>query len=596
MAADSAKGPIGGQGSPVVMGIQTTFRRFFSAARCREVCGVIKRPRWLAIRYLLVLFLALPSAESAWAASRPNILFILADDVGWGDLRSNNPNGQISLPTIERLANEGISFTDAHTSAAKCAPSRYSIMTGNYQWRGRLAWGAWDYKGGSQILPGQETMADLLKRAGYATAFVGKYHLGADFLKKGSSTFAKSADLDTSVDFARGVIDGPNSKGFDYSFVTMCGIQEGPYAYFENDELQGDSSQLMMWPVGSFGDTKIDNAGIGLPTWNTREVGPTLLSKAIDFIESHHVAQQSASEARPFFMFYSTEAVHSPNLPPTMIGNRLVRGTSGLGARTDMLVEIDAVVDTLIRKLKQLGMLQDTLIIFTSDNGARNEPAEIKAGHDSAGGFRGHKGTIYEGGHRVPLILKWGQQAFGTSPLTRGTRISDLVGTQDLYATLAELTESSVAADQARDSYSLLRTLMGETTPVRHHIVHQADAADVSTPDGQISGRHFAYRSGTWKLVFNSSRVPVGLYNIANDPSEATNVLSRSGQKDRIAAMRSGLERALTSARTARRVATPHITVPAGSVISQKPIGQSLAAIETGIDLFVSRGPAAPPN
>ena len=152
-------------------------------------------------RFLLGLLLALLGAGSAWSAPRPNILFILGDDVGWGDIRSNNPNGQVSLPTLERLASEGISFTDAHTSAAKCAPSRYSLITGNYQWRGRRDWGTWEYKGGSQILPGQDTLAELLKRAGYHTAFLGKYHLAADFLKNGSNDFASESDPDLSVDF-----------------------------------------------------------------------------------------------------------------------------------------------------------------------------------------------------------------------------------------------------------------------------------------------------------------------------------------------------------------------------------------------------------
>ena len=166
---------------------------------------------------------------------------------------------------------------------------------------------------------------------------------------------------------------------------------------------------------------------------------------AIQGNQLHRIAstgQQSAPEVRPFFMFLSTEAVHNPHKPPAAIGDRFVRGTTGLGARTDMLVEIDAVVDALLQKLEQLGILQDTLIIFTSDNGGVSSAVERNAGHQTTGGFRGDKGSIYEGGHRVPLIMKWGQQAFGTSPLPRGTRIGALVGAQDLYATLAELTET----------------------------------------------------------------------------------------------------------------------------------------------------------
>ena len=500
---------------------------------------------------LIGLALTLLYAESGWAANRPNILFILTDDVGWGDIRSNNPNGKVSLPSIERLANEGISFTDAHTSAAKCAPSRYSMITGNYQWRGKLNWGQWNYKGGSQMLSGQDTLAQLLKHAGYTTGFVGKYHLGAHFYKKGSNNFATVADPDSSVDFGRAMVNGPGDKGFDYSFVAMRGIQAGPYAYFENDQLDGDPSQLMTWQVGDYGDTKIIQDGIGLPTWNMREVGLTLLSKAVNFIESHHLAQQSAAEVSPFFMFLSTVAAHDPYKPPAAIGNRSVLGTTGLGGRTDMLVEIDAVVESLLQKLEQLGILEDTLIIFTSDNGGLRRSAEQRAGHDTSGGFRGDKGNIYEGGHRVPLIVKWGQEAFGTSPLPQGTRIDALVGIQDLYATLADLTETPVAADQGRDSFSMLRILMDEAAAVRDHMVHEADAPEDNAPDGGISGRHFAFRSGAWKLVFNSNKVPVGLYNLADDPFETTNLRSQPEQYSRVATMKSALEHALTSSRTA---------------------------------------------
>ena len=498
--------------------------------------------------FLLGLVLALLAMTSAWGAERPNILFIVGDDVGWGDIRTNNPNGKVSLPTIERLAGEGISFTDAHTSAAKCAPSRYSMITGNYQWRGRLPWGTWNYKGGSQILPGQDTLADLLKRAGYTTAFVGKYHLGANFFQKNSNNFALESDADASVDFARAMTDGPGDRGFDYSFVAMRGIQAGPYAYFQNDQLDGDPSQLIMWQVGDYGDTKILEEGIGHPTWNTRNVGPTLLSRAVNFIESHHQAQQSAPEPAPFFMYLNTEAVHNPRKPPVAIGDRFVRGTTGLGARTDMLVEIDAVVDTLLQKLGQLGILQDTLIIFTSDNGGLKVTSELNAGHQTTGGFRGGKGSVYEGGHRVPLIMKWGQQAFGPSPLPQGTKIDALIGIQDLYATLAELTETPVAADQARDSFSMMRILMGATTAIRDHMVHEGDA---SSPDEGITDRNFAYRSGAWKLVFNINQVPVGLYNLADDPFETTNLRSQSEQSSRVAEMGSALEHALTSSRTA---------------------------------------------
>lgn len=499
---------------------------------------------------LLTAFLALVPAFSA-AASRPNILLVVGDDLGWGDIRPNNADGKVELPTIERLAKDGVRFTDAHTFAAKCAPSRYSILTGNYQWRGRFGWGNWKYKGGSQVLAGQTTLGHLLKGAGYATAIVGKYHQGANFYRVGSTQFATGSDPDTAVDFSRAMVDGPPAMGFDYSFVAMRGIQAGPYAFFEDGRLYGWASDLMNWPVGNYGNTEIIEAGIGLPDWVTRDVGPTLLSKALGFIDSHHSAQAGATDPQPFFLYVAMEAVHGPRKPPIAIGGRAVLGTSGLGSRTDMLVEIDAVLEALTNRLQQLGLLENTLIIFTSDNGGSSLYSEKKAGHLTSGKFRGDKGTIYEGGHRVPMIMKWGTGAAGISSLPAGTVIDSLVAVPDLYSTLAELVGAPVGADQGRDSFSLLPILQQHATTTRNHIVSEADEPEDTAADGGISGRHFAYRSGTWKLIFNGSRLPVALYDLSSDPYEKTNLIARPEQAERASALRAGLEQALASTRTA---------------------------------------------
>lgn len=501
------------------------------------------------------LILLLPLGSPPLAAERPNIVLILADDVGWGDIRSFNPDGRVALPAIEKLAAEGLRFTDAHSSAAKCAPSRYSLITGNYQWRGRSGWGTWNYKGGSQILRGQETLGHLARRAGYATAFVGKYHLGAHFYRKGSNSFASGSIPDSEVDFSRRMVRGPRAMGFDYSFVTMRGIQAGPYAFFKNDRLAGDASDLLMWEKGDYGDTKILKRGIGLPNWSTRNVGTTLLSRARQFLE------RSAEGTAPFFLLLSTAAVHGPNKPPVAIGATQVLGTSGLSPRGDMLVELDATVDYVVRKLRQLDLLRDTLIIFTSDNGGVALPKERRAGHETSGGFRGDKGTIYEGGHRVPLIMQWGRGAFGSSPLQPGSAIDRLVGIQDLYATIADLTGVALPADQGRDSVSFLPLLMGETTAVRSSMVYEADRPDGATGDG-IEGRHFAYRSGRWKLVFDHDRNPVGLYDLAADPSETTNLRSEPAQSARVAEMKAQLESALVSERTTPALDSGSLSAP----------------------------------
>ena len=499
--------------------------------------------------FLLVIATLLLSSVAP-ASERPNIVFILTDDVGIGDLRSYNADGKIALPTIDRLASEGVRFTDAHTTAAKCAPSRYSIITGNYHWRGRKSWGQWDYKGGSQILPGQKTLGDLLQHAGYRTAIIGKYHLGAEFYLKNSNKLAAGNDSDSVVDFSRPMMDGPAEHGFDRSFIALRGIQAAPYAFFSDGLLVGVADDLIIWQSGDYGDTDIGRNGVGLPDWNTRLVGPVLLEQAIEFIETHSTEHMAGERRAPFFLYLNTQAVHSPYKPPISIGGRRVLGGSGLTDRTDMLVEIDVILDQIIRTLDRHSLLDDTLIIFTSDNGGISKRYEERKGHFVSGNLRGDKGTIYEGGHRVPLIIKWGRKAFETSSLPPGSAIDALVGIHDLYATIADLIGVSMSAGEGLDSLSFLPILTGrQSTSPRRTMVHEADA-----PERYGSGpkvRHFAYRSGRFKLVFDNAQSPVELYDLEADPSESTNLIARQQFTNRVALMREEFDAVLLSERTA---------------------------------------------
>lgn len=504
---------------------------------------------------LLVVLVACASAATAEVpdpVERPNVLFVLLDDVGIGDFRPYNPDTRVSLPTIEQLAAEGFFFTDAHTATAKCAPSRYAILTGNYQWRGLKSWGQWHYKGGAQVLPGQETLGDLFRRAGYATAFVGKYHLGSEFYEKGGDGFATGATADDAVDFARPMIDGPNEKGFDYAFTALRGIQESPYAFFENDRLAGAVHELIHWPAGDYGGTAIELPGIGVADWSTESVGSAFLERALAYIDDH-VARASG---QPFFLYYNAAAVHSPHKPPAALAGRAVLGASGLSARGDMLVEADVAIGELLAALDRHGLAERTLVVVTSDNGAPRLGRETSRGHDANAGLRGDKGTIYEGGHRVPLIVRWpGALA---PPLAPGTRVDGFVAVQDLFATFAELLEVPLDAAQARDSVSLL-PLLATGEPTRRSMVFEADAPEDGAPDG-IDGRHFAYRDGDLKLVLDARRRPVGLYDLAADLHERSNLLF--ARPDAVAALEAALAAALASERTAPLPAP--VSEPAG--------------------------------
>ncbi|MBT5221222.1 MAG: sulfatase-like hydrolase/transferase [Woeseia sp.] len=527
----------------------------FITAISYTACG---RRAKLAIPILIVLLSTL--SLTARANETPNILFILSDDIGWGDIRSYNPESKVALPAIEQLAAEGLKFTDAHTSASKCAPSRYSVITGNYQWRGRKEWGQWNATGGSQILSGQQTLGGMLQQAGYKSAFVGKHHLGAEYYRQNSNEFTNQESL---IDFSRTVEEGPLQRGFDYSFAAMRGIQDSPYAFFENDLLVGSVSDIITWAVGDYGDTEILKAGVGLSDWVTRDVGPALLDKAVAFIDQHHKENISRATKKPFFLYFNSEAVHSPRKPPISLGGRNILGESGVSLRTDMLVEVDVIVEQLLGALEARGLTDDTLVIFTSDNGAQGRSEERRAGHFSNGSLRGDKGTIYEGGHRVPLIIKGGARVLAGSPLRAGSSVDALVAIQDMYATLADLVGAPIVNGDARDSFSILPVLIGDATgPVRDHMISEADAPEDGSGDEGLTGRHKSYRAGRYKLIFNSSDQPVELYDLSNDLSETNNLINDANQRANRAALVTAYNQALVSDRTASVRESPSNLAP----------------------------------
>lgn len=484
---------------------------------------------------------------------KPNIIFILSDDIGWGDFQCYNPKGKIPTPSIDRLARQGMRFTDAHTPAALCAPTRYTVVTGNYTWRGRMPGGTWGWKQTPQFLPGQKTVGHMLQEAGYRTSLYGKLHFGGDF-ESGSQN---------GVDFSKPMKTGPIQWGFDYSYVLLGGHQGPPYMYFENNRLVGEAAKVQDLPAGPINGGMVTAPGPGLPDWNSRTVGETLLTRAMAFIDQ--------DRTKPFYIHLSTDGAHSPYTPPETIAGTPVKGVTKMTPHTDMVHEVDVLVGKIVEGLEKRGLIDNTLIVLTSDNGGI--PSDRTAhGHDAVGGLRASKSFIFEGGHRVPLIAMW------KGKIPADSVRHQILGTHDVVPTFVELAGGKLDPAQMLDSVSFASVLLGQRGddhPVRQTLLIQSspgrDAFTEKQPElpkpepgqpaikghereaavnkvwnqaarkGAKSGSHgmaHALREGAWKLVFDiENDKPVALYNLADDLVEQKNLIAEPAQATRVAQM-----------------------------------------------------------
>ncbi|MGI9138128.1 MAG: sulfatase family protein, partial [Sediminibacterium sp.] len=344
-------------------------------------------------------------------SSLPNIVYILADDLGYGDVFVNNPESKIKTPHIDRLATQGMRFTDAHTTSSVCTPSRYSIMTGSYPWRSRLPIGVLRGYSRTLIYPQQKTIANLLKTKSYHTAVVGKWHLGIDWVLK--EAFKDSIHPNYNKDNMYGIRDemnpnqinfdkaptaGPLTQGFDYSYILPASLDMPPYCYLEND-------QLTEMPSGFTPGNKLESGytgpfwrpGLMSPSFDFINVLPTFTNKAIAFIQKQ---QQST---QPYFLYFPMPAPHTPWMPTDNY-----KGKSKAGEYGDYVMMVDDAVGAVLKVLDSLGMSNNTIVLFASDNGPywrENFVAEFN--HKAAGSFRGMKGDAFEGGHRVPFIVRY---------------------------------------------------------------------------------------------------------------------------------------------------------------------------------------------
>jgi arylsulfatase A-like enzyme len=489
------------------------------------------------------------------AVGRPNILIFFADDMGIGDSRVYNQSANLppAQPTIEAFAASGMVFNDAHTQASLCAPSRYCVLTGNYPWRGRLEGGSWHMNKGAQVMPGQNTLAHVLNSAGYETAIFGKGHLGGYLTATNGTVDTKqivwnlqdardylAGDLSkqdnyydpSKTDWTLPVSNGVHSAlvGFDYSYMLYGGIQDPLYAYFENDMIVGNPNELFVYDNPHYmtpnGDHWTYRPGYGLADWYTCDVGPSLTQKTMDYIDAHAASNQVNGTDTPFFIHYCAQAVHSKHTPPIDFLGTPVAGATGY-AHSDMLFELEVAFSNILERLDRHGLLDDTLVIFTSDNGGLGLN-ESSGGHNPNEGLRGYKAGIWEGGHRVPLFIKWGDRIPAGS-------YGHMVGIHDLYATIAQLVGRAQGAEQGLDAVSLLSVLLaGNTAPVRDTMLH--GSSDSQGDGGFSKGR--AIREGTYKMIWDRDlNVPVYLYDLAVDPTESDDLLNDPGQAERVARM-----------------------------------------------------------
>lgn len=408
----------------------------------------------------------------------PNIIFILADDMGYGDLGCYGAT-QIPTPHMDQVAAQGMRFTDAHSSSAVCTPSRYSVLTGRYCWRTRLQRWVLGGFGTPLIEPDRLTVAAMLKEQGYATTAIGKWHLGFDWTRQDGGP-ASAVDFGTDawsvdgfdIDYSQPLRGGPVDVGFDSFFGIAGSLDMAPYCFIENDRVVGTPDREKEIYYNQ------QRRGMQTPGWADDQVDIQFAAKAVDFVHQHTAEHPD----QPFFLYLAPASPHRPcDIRPDF-----VKGTSTAGDRGDMVVLFDWVVGQVTAALDALGIAENTVLIVTSDNGARALCANGQDyGHRVSGPLRGQKADIWDGGHREPFLVRW------PGHVPAGVVSHELVSLTDFMATCGALVGVDLPPTAAEDSYNLLPILLGRngSEPARQALVHHSGEG------------LFALRSGQWKLI-----------------------------------------------------------------------------------------------
>ncbi len=506
--------------------------------------AVLERREFLSALGLGAAAMALPRRAGAAekGAARPNLVFILGDDMGYGDLACQNSQSKIPTPNLDRLARQGVRFADAHSPSAVCTPTRYGLLTGRYAWRTRLKRGVlwcWDKP---LIPPGRLTVAKLFKKHGYDTACIGKWHLGMDWPTTDGKPpvgigRTRGKDSGANVDFTKPIANGPTARGFDYYFGTAV-PNFPPYCFIENERTVGIPT--VPKPKGMFGCP-----GPMLEGWKLEGILSGLMRKAVEYIDAKGGRAKNPAfrqtKGKPFFLYFPLTAPHTPIAPAAEF-----KGKSKAGAYGDFVHQVDHVVGAVMKALARNGLAKNTLIIFTSDNGSpardgRNMSGATRSvlrfGHNPSRPWRGIKADVWDGGHRVPFVARW------PGRIKPGTTSSETICHVDLLATAAAILGDTFPENAGEDSYNILPALLGQKLerPIREATVHHS------------GGGLFAIRQGKWKLISGlgsggwtaprggkpKSAGPKGqLYDMQADPTEKRNLwLERPDVVKKLAAL-----------------------------------------------------------
>lgn len=435
---------------------------------------------------------------------KPNIVFIFADDMGYGDVSALNENSKIQTTNIDRIAHEGVTFTDAHSSSSVSTPSRYSLLTGRYNWRSTMKSGVLMGYNNALIAPDRKTIANVLQGQGYQTACIGKWHLGWDWnnIEAGPEN----------VDFSKPIANGPTTRGFDYFYGIIASLDMAPYVYVENDmptalpDRETVNDGMKYWRKGP---TASD--------FDHEQTLPNFINRAVSYIHD------KSKEDKPFYLYLPLPAPHTPILPI-----KEYQGKSGLNPYGDFVLMVDDMVGKVMKALKDAGVEENTIIVFSTDNGcspqAKFDELQEK-GHYPSYIYRGHKADLFDGGHRIPCVVRWPARI-------KPHVVDQTICLTDFFATFAAVADYRLKDTEGEDSYNILPLLLDEkeSNVIREATVHHS-----------INGE-FTIRKGDWKLLLSPSSggwsfpkpgtddeviktLPlVQLYNMKEDPAETNNV------------------------------------------------------------------------